>query len=114
MTVLAVPDSPAAADLQPGPAGRAAVAPASLGLAWILADLAGRGTGKLMVGGGAVLLGQFLSARLADELLLAIAPVFVADLAAPRLLGSGGRGRMRLAGVSQAGDMAVLRYLPAT
>lgn len=88
---------------------------ADLDLAWILADLAARGVGRLMVEGGAKVLGQFLSGGLADEFLLAVAPFFVADPAAPRLLG--GRrpaGRMTLAGVTQAGDMAVLRYLPRT
>jgi hypothetical protein len=41
------------------------------------------------------------------------APVFVADARAPRLLaGMAPAGRMRLAGLSQAGDMAVLRYVP--
>jgi 5-amino-6-(5-phosphoribosylamino)uracil reductase len=86
---------------------------AALALGWILADLAGRGVARLMVEGGAVLLGQILSAGLADELILAIAPVLVADRAAARLLaGPAVTGRMRLAGVTQAGDMAVLRYLP--
>ena len=87
--------------------------PDRLDLLWILADLAGRGVGRLMVEGGAQVLGQFLAGGLADEFQLAIAPVFVADPAAPRLL-AGGRpaGRLHLAGVSQVGDMAVLRYLP--
>ena len=82
-------------------------------LAWLLADLAARGVGRLMVEGGATLLAQFLAAGLADEFLLAVAPVFVADPRAPRLLAGGApAGRMRLAELSQAGDMAVLRYLP--
>jgi 5-amino-6-(5-phosphoribosylamino)uracil reductase len=82
-------------------------------LGWMLADLADRGVGRLMVEGGASVLAQFLAARLADEFLLAVAPVFVADPRAPRLLaGAAPAGRMRLAGLSQAGDMAVLRYLP--
>jgi 5-amino-6-(5-phosphoribosylamino)uracil reductase len=82
-------------------------------LDWLLADLAGRGVRRLMVEGGATVLGAFLAARLADEFLLAIAPLFVADPRAPRLLaGRAPAGRMRLAGVSEAGDMAVLRYLP--
>jgi 5-amino-6-(5-phosphoribosylamino)uracil reductase len=82
-------------------------------LDWLLADLAGRGVRRLMVEGGATVLGAFLAARLADEFLLAIAPLFVADPRAPRLLAGGApAGRMRLAGVSEAGDMAVLRYLP--
>jgi 5-amino-6-(5-phosphoribosylamino)uracil reductase len=84
------------------------------GLADVLADLAGRGIGRLMIEGGASVLRQALAEGLADELQLAVAPVFVADPDAPRLL-AGGRelpGRMRLTGVEQAGDVAVLRYLP--
>jgi 5-amino-6-(5-phosphoribosylamino)uracil reductase len=97
------------------------------GLGWVLADLARRGVGRLMVEGGPRLLSQLLAAGLADELQLAVAPVFVADPAAPRLLASGvflpapgeaprtpltsAGGRMVLAGVVQAGDCAVLRYL---
>lgn len=46
--------------------------------------------------------------------MLAIAPVFVADTAAPRLLAEPVPGRLALAAVSQVGDMAVLRYLPAS
>jgi 5-amino-6-(5-phosphoribosylamino)uracil reductase len=84
-------------------------------LRWILADLARRGVGRLLVEGGAHVLAQFLSAGLADEFLLAIAPVMVADARAPRLLaGPGPAGRMTLTGVSMAGDMAVLHYLPRT
>jgi 5-amino-6-(5-phosphoribosylamino)uracil reductase len=84
------------------------------GLADVLADLAGRGVGRLMIEGGASVLSQALSEGLADELQLAVAPVFVADPAAPRLLAVGKAlpGRMRLAGVERAGDVAVLRYLP--
>ena len=97
--VVAVPALPA-------PSGRA-------DLNWLLTDLAARGVGRLMVEGGATVLGQFLAAGLADEFLLAVAPVFVADARAPRLLAGGApAGRMRLAGLSQAGDMAVLRFLP--
>ena len=57
-----------------------------LALAGLLADLAGRGIGRLMVEGGAEVLGQFLAAGLADELRLAVAPVLVADPGAPRLV----------------------------
>jgi riboflavin-specific deaminase-like protein len=82
-------------------------------LAWLLTDLAARGVRRLMVEGGATVLAQFLAARLADEFLLAVAPVFVADPRAPRLLAGGTPGgRMRLAGLSQVGDMAVLQYVP--
>jgi riboflavin-specific deaminase-like protein len=95
------------------------------GLDAVLADLAGRGIGRLMVEGGATVLAQALGQGLADELQLAVAPVFVADPAAPRLLsdragdlrgsspwaGSPVPGRMRLAGLERVGDVAVLRYL---
>jgi 5-amino-6-(5-phosphoribosylamino)uracil reductase len=95
--IVAVPDDAKAAPLE---------------LTWILADLAARGVGRLLVEGGASVLAQFLSAGLADEFRLAIAPVFVADPGAPRLLaGAGGLPRMALAETSQVGDMAVLRYL---
>ncbi len=99
----------------PAPGPEVSPGTAGLDLRWILADLAARGVGRLMIEGGAQVLSQFLSAGLADELLLAVAPIFVADAAAPRLLaGPGPGGRMRLAGVRQAGDMAVLRYVPRT
>jgi 5-amino-6-(5-phosphoribosylamino)uracil reductase len=105
----------AAGPLAAALAGRAEVVAAPgprVGLDWLLADLAGRGIGRLMVEGGSAVLGQFLAAGLADELQLAVAPVLIADPAAPRLLaGPPPAGRMALAGVSQAGDMAVLRYL---
>jgi 5-amino-6-(5-phosphoribosylamino)uracil reductase len=93
-----------------------------LSLAGVLADLAARHVGRLMVEGGSAVLGQFLAAGLADELQLAVAPVLVADPAAPRLIrppgsaagpGSGPAAwprQPRLAQVSQAGRMAVLRY----
>jgi 5-amino-6-(5-phosphoribosylamino)uracil reductase len=86
---------------------------ADLDISWILADLARRGIARLLVEGGAHVLAQFLSAGLADEFLLAIAPVLVADARAPRLLvGASPAGRMTLTGVTMAGDMAVLHYLP--
>jgi 5-amino-6-(5-phosphoribosylamino)uracil reductase len=88
-----------------------------LSLTEMLADLADRGIGRLMVEGGPAVLGQFLTAGLADEFQLAIAPVLVADEAAPRLVrGPDSPGRaswpeaLRLTQVSQAGRMAVLRY----
>jgi 5-amino-6-(5-phosphoribosylamino)uracil reductase len=82
----------------------------------VLDDLAGRGVGRLMVEGGGAVLTAFLTAGLADELRLAVAPLFVGDPAAPRAVGRGlfphdARHRMRLAGVEQVGDMAVLHYL---
>jgi 5-amino-6-(5-phosphoribosylamino)uracil reductase len=86
-----------------------------LDLSRILADLAGRGIATLMVEGGASVLTQFLQAGLADELVLAVAPFFIGDAAAPRFVHTGHFPwtpgiRARLAGVTSAGDMAVLRY----
>jgi 5-amino-6-(5-phosphoribosylamino)uracil reductase len=78
-------------------------------LGWVLADLAGRGYGRIMVEGGAQILEQFLAAGVADEIRLAVAPVSVADPAAPRLRLPA--GLLRLAGVRQVGRMTVLRYL---
>jgi 5-amino-6-(5-phosphoribosylamino)uracil reductase len=85
-------------------------------LAWILADLAARGVRRLMVEGGATIHNQFLTAGLADELHLVIAPFFVGDPAAPHFPGSGvfphhAASRMELAEVRQIGDVVLLRYL---
>lgn len=76
----------------------------------VLADLAGRGIGRLMVEGGSSVLTQFLAGGLADELQLAIAPVFVGDSRAPRFVGDGHFPPARLIGVSQVGQDAVLTY----
>jgi 5-amino-6-(5-phosphoribosylamino)uracil reductase len=88
-----------------------------LSLDTVLADLAARGVRRLMVEGGGRLHVQFLSAGLADELHLVIAPVFVGDPDAPRFAGDpAGTGAvvprpMRLAEVRQIGDVVLLRYL---
>jgi len=81
----------------------------------VLADLAARGVARLLVEGGGSVHTQFLAAGLADELQLAVAPFFVGDSAAPRFVSDGrfpwnAGHRARLAAVTQAGDMAVLRY----
>lgn len=97
----------------PAAPGTGEVGTGELDLAAVLADLRRRGIERLMVEGGARVLSQFLAEGLADEFRLAIAPVFVADSRAPRLLaGTRVSGRMTLAGLSRAGDVAVLRYLP--
>ena len=82
----------------------------------VLEDLAGRGIRRLMVEGGAAVLDQFLTAGLADELQLAIAPFFVGDPAAPRFAGQAtyphdAANRMTLAEVRRLGDTVLLRYL---
>ncbi|WP_372465678.1 RibD family protein [Nocardia spumae] len=83
----------------------------------LLDDLGARGIGRLMVEGGGRIHTAFLAADLADELLLAVAPVLVGDSAAPRFLHpaefpGGSRRRMVLRDVTRLGDIAVLRYLP--
>ncbi|MFD5175739.1 RibD family protein [Nocardia sp. NPDC058379] len=87
-----------------------------LALAALLDDLGARGIGRLMVEGGTGMHTGFLAADLADEIRLAIAPILVGDPAAPRFVGpaqfpGGAQRRLRLAGVEQLGDVAVLKYL---
>lgn len=82
----------------------------------LLDDLGRRGVARLMVEGGATVLTQFLTAGLADEIQLAVAPFFVGEDSAPRLVHpgvfpNGPAARMTLADVRAVGDMAVLRYL---
>lgn len=81
----------------------------------VLEDLSARGVDRLMVEGGGTVLTQFLTADLADELHLVVAPLFVGDSRAPRLVGNGcfpwrAHHRAALAGVQQIGDVALLRY----
>ncbi|GAB7046266.1 RibD family protein [Catenuloplanes indicus] len=92
----------------------AAVIPAD-DLATVLADLAGRGIRTLMVEGGSTMHTWFLTAGLADELQLAVAPFFVGDARAPRFTGDGAfpwnaAHRARLADVTPLGDVVLLRY----
>ncbi|WP_319463444.1 RibD family protein [Micromonospora sp. RTP1Z1] len=81
----------------------------------VLADLAARGVRRLMVEGGGSVHAQFLSAGLADELHLVVAPFFVGDGRAPRFVGDGrfpwhsGR-RARVLDVRQIGDVVLTRY----
>jgi riboflavin-specific deaminase-like protein len=85
-----------------------------LSVDFMLSDLAERGVLRLMVEGGARLLGAFLAAGLADELQLAVAPLFVAvpdPKTAPRLDLPGPASPMTLAEIRQVGEVALLRYL---
>ena len=102
-----------------GPAATVVDAGAAVDLAWLLADLASRGVERLMVEGGQRVLTQLLTADLADELHLVIAPVFVGDPDAPRFVGPGafpwtGPHRAHLIDVRQVGDVALLRYALTT
>ena len=79
----------------------------------ILSDLRRRGVRTLLVEGGGDLLSQFLTANLADELHLAVAPLFVGDPGAPRWVRPGTlpAGRLCLAESRRIGDVVLLRYL---
>lgn len=85
-------------------------------LAAVLADLAARGVGRLIVEGGARVHAEFIEAGLADELQLVMAPLLIGDMAAPRF-GPGAAvrqfppGWIRLAEVRQIGEVVLLRYL---
>jgi len=87
-----------------------------LNLRTVLADLAARGVRRLMVEGGRSIHTQFLTAGLADELHLVVAPLFVGDAHAPRFVGDGtfpwnAGNRMRLVEARPIGDVVLLRYL---
>ena len=81
----------------------------------LLADLHARGVRRLMVEGGESVHTQFLGAGLVDELHLVIAPFFVGEARAPRLVGGGrfprdpGR-RATLVEVRRIEDVVLLRY----
>jgi 5-amino-6-(5-phosphoribosylamino)uracil reductase len=81
----------------------------------LLADLSARGVDRLMVEGGGTIHTQFLTAGLADELQLVVAPMFVGDSRSRRFVDDGAfpwtsDRRAQLAGVQQIGDVALLRY----
>jgi 5-amino-6-(5-phosphoribosylamino)uracil reductase len=87
--------------------------PVDLGL--LLADLYERGVERLMVEGGQTMHTQLIGAGLADELQLSVAPLFVGEAHAPRLLGSGRfpadpARRAVLGEVRQIGDVVLMRY----
>ena len=81
----------------------------------ITADLAARGVRRLLVEGGQTVHTQFLTSGLADELHVVVAPFFVGDSRAPRVVGDGDfpwnrDRRARLADVCRLGDVVLLRY----
>jgi 5-amino-6-(5-phosphoribosylamino)uracil reductase len=77
----------------------------------VLSDLSERAVVRLLIEGGASVLGQLLASDLPDELHLAIAPFFVADPAAPRLNLPRPTGRMTLAETRRVEEMVLARYL---
>lgn len=81
----------------------------------VCGDLAARGVRRLLVEGGGDTHTQFLTRGLADELHLAVAPLFVGDPAATRFVGGGvfpfsGSRRARLVEAREIGDVVLLRY----
>ena len=101
-----------------------------LSVDFLLSDLAERGVARVLVEGGARVMGEFLARDRADEFNLAVAPFFVADPAAPRLNLPDGASLaapappdldptttknpsnpMTLAEVSRVGEVGLLRYL---
>ncbi|MEO6116156.1 MAG: dihydrofolate reductase family protein [Pseudolysinimonas sp.] len=82
----------------------------------VLDDLAAqRGVRRLMVEGGGTLLTQFLADDLVDELHLVIAPFFVGEARAPRVVAPArfpwtAARRAELADTQQIGDVVLLRY----
>jgi 5-amino-6-(5-phosphoribosylamino)uracil reductase len=82
----------------------------------LLLDLATRrGVHRLMVEGGGTILTQFLAEDLADELHLVIAPIFVGEARAPRIVTSASfpwtaSHRATLASTRQIGDVVLMRY----
>jgi 5-amino-6-(5-phosphoribosylamino)uracil reductase len=84
-------------------------------MAWMSEDLHDRGVQRLMVEGGGTVHTQFLTADLADELHLVVAPFFVGDSRARRFVGDGefpwnADRRATLAEVRQIDDVVLLRY----
>jgi 5-amino-6-(5-phosphoribosylamino)uracil reductase len=109
---------PAVAVLRGRLAGRAEVAAAGdpPRLGDVLADLARRGVGRVMVEGGAQLGTELLTGGLVDELQLAVAPFFVGDPAAPRFAGpgtypAGPDHPLTLAETRPVGGVVLLRYI---
>ncbi|MFE7839831.1 dihydrofolate reductase family protein [Streptomyces sp. NPDC057474] len=104
------------------PAGPNGVDVVSVGpdLAWpALLDHLGdvRGIRRLMVEGGGRVHTQLLQQGLADEVQLAVAPVFVGEAGAPRLFGTGAypggpKSRLRLLETRPVGDVVLIRYVP--
>jgi 5-amino-6-(5-phosphoribosylamino)uracil reductase len=78
-------------------------------------DLYRRGVRRLMVEGGGTIHTQFLTEGIADELHMAVAPLFVGDSRAPRFVGDGefpwcAEHRAALVEVRPMGDVVLLRY----
>jgi len=98
----------------------AVIAVPEISAAAVVDGLVRRGVSTLLVEGGEQVLGLFFGAGIVDEFRLAVAPFFVGQPGAPRLLPGGsypfGVGvdsprRMTLHEVRRLGDMTVIHYL---
>lgn len=84
-------------------------------MAWLAEDLHTRGVRRLMVEGGGTIHTRFLTAGIADELQLVVAPFFVGDSRACRFVQDGSfpwcsDNRARLVEARPIGDVVLLRY----
>lgn len=84
-------------------------------MAAVSADLHARGVRTLLVEGGGRVLTQLLTAGIADELHLAVAPFFIGDPRARRFVEAGAfpcgpEHPARLVGTRAIGDLVLLRY----
>jgi 5-amino-6-(5-phosphoribosylamino)uracil reductase len=98
-----------------GPAAEVVPAGPAVELPTVLADLARRGIGRLLVEGGTTVHTAFLTAGLVDELQLVLAPFFVGEADAPRFVGSGSfpwdaAHPLTLVEARSLGDVVLLRY----
>lgn len=82
---------------------------------FLLNDLYSNGIRKLIIEGGSRILTMFLGKGLVDELQVSIAPFFLGDSKAPKLVNSARfihdkNNRMKLENVKTVGDMAMITY----
>ncbi|GAB4006593.1 hypothetical protein GCM10029992_57850 [Glycomyces albus] len=101
--------------LRPGSAVLAPVGEDSVDLPRALADLSGRGVGRLLVEGGGVVHTAFLSQGLVDEMQLAFAPFLLglrggARFVQPAEFPQSPRDPMELVEVRRVGDIALAVY----
>lgn len=84
----------------------------SLDAAAVLADLAARGIGRLMVEGGGQVHTMFFGAGVVDELHLVLAPFFLGERGGARFVYPAAfeQAPLRLAETRAIGDLALLRY----
>jgi 5-amino-6-(5-phosphoribosylamino)uracil reductase len=110
--------SPAAGDLRARLGERAVVIPVEseqVEPEWLLRDLAECGVRRLLLEGGSTLATQFHAGGWVEELQLSVAPFFVGEAGAPRLVNPARfahdvRWPMQLLRVEQLGQTAVLTY----